>query len=237
MTDLPSQLTQTNWKLTQTNWNLTETCTYINNFTFTSKRSGRFLLNYRLSGESASNFMQLQPSSVIVIDNQTLEASDYFTSRGLGRGLLQSGCCTALSFLLEYQCPLGLSTVKFNASCAWNLKGLYSTGIVFSDNNGVNFPVAIGGIKFGLNLDLSSLNVFELRDPSVPCSGNSVGRVNDDTEESLERACSVFKPCINDVLSFLELESLAYTYFYRSHQLLPQWLRFKCHFNNKSTHS
>ena len=200
--------------------------TIINNFTIASKKSGRFLLHYRLSGESASDFMQLQPSNIIVIDNQTLEASDYFTSRGLEQGLLQSGCCTALSSFLEYQCPLSLSTVKFNATCAWNLKGLYSTGIVFSDNNGVNFPVAIGGIKFGLNFDLSSLNVFELRDQCMPCSRHSVGRVNDENEESFEQECGIFKPSINDVLSFLEVESLAYTYFYHSHQLLPQWLRF-----------
>ena len=198
----------------------------INNFTITSKRSGRFLLHYRLSGESASDFMQLQPSNIIVIDNQTLETSDYFTSRGLQQGLLQPGCCTALSSFLEYQCPLDFSTVKFNASCAWNLKGLYSTGIVFSDHNGVNFPVAIGGIKFGVNFDLSSLNVFELRDQCMPCSRHSVGRVNDGNDESLERECSIFKPSVNDVLSFLEVESLAYTYFYHSHQLLPRWLRF-----------
>ena len=199
---------------------------HANNFTVTFKRSGRFLLNYRLSGKSASNFMQLQPSNIMVVDNQALETTAYFTSRGLEQGLLQSGCCTALSLFLEYQCPSGLSTVKFNASCAWNLKGLYSTGIVFSDNNGANFPVAIGGIKFRLNFDLSSLNVFELRDPCMPCSGHSIGRVNDDTELHMEGECDVFKPSTNDVLSFLELESLAYTYFYHSHQLLPQWLRF-----------
>ena len=198
----------------------------VNNFTITSKMSGRFLLHYRLSGESASDFMQLEPSSIIVIDNQTLEASDYFTSRGLERGLMQPGCCTALSSFLEYQCPLGFSTVRFNATCAWNLKGLYSTGIVFSDNNGVNFPVAIGGIKFGLNFELSNLNTFELRDQCMPCSRHSVGRVNDDNGKSFEQECSVFKPSINDVLSFLELESLAYTYFYHSYHLLPQWLRF-----------
>ena len=195
---------------------------HADNFTVTCKTSGRFLLYYRLSGTGASNFMQLQPSSIIVTDNQTLEATDYYTSRGLEQGLLQSGCCTGFSLFLEYLCPSGLSTVKFNASCAWNLKGLYSTGIVFSDNDGVNFPVAIGGAKFGLNFELSSLNVFELRDRCMPCSTH----VTDDSESDLEGECSVFKPSINDMLSFLELESLAYTYFYHSHKLLPQWLRF-----------
>lgn len=199
---------------------------HTNNFTITSKRSGRFLLNYRLSGKDASNFMQLQPSSIIVIENEMLENTDYFTSRQLEPGLLQSGCCTALSFFLEYLCPSGLNTVKFTASCAWNLKGLYSTGVVFSDNNGITFPVAIGGVKFGRNFDLSSLNVFELRDPCMPCSRHSVGRVNDDSEFPLEGDCDVFEPSISDVLTFLESESLAYTYFYHSHKLLPQWLRF-----------
>ena len=200
---------------------------HTNNFTIMSKRSGRFLLNYRLSGKDASNFMQLQPSSIVVIENQTFEDNtDYFTSRQLEQGLLQSGCCTALSFFLEYLCPSGLNAVKFTASCAWNLKGLYSTGIVFSDNDNIVFPVAIGGVKFGQNFDLSSLNVFELRDPCMPCSRHSVGRVDDDSEPPLEGECDVFKPSISDVLTFLESESLAYTYFYHSHQLLPQWLRF-----------
>ena len=199
---------------------------HTNNFTITIKRSGRFLLNYRLSGKDASNFMQPQPSSIIVTENQMSEDTDYFTSRQLEQGLLQPGCCAVISSFLEYQCPSGLTTVKFNASCAWNLKGLYSTGIVFSDNNGINFPVAIGGVKFGLNFDLSSLNIFELRDPCMPCRRDSVGRVNDNSESSLEEDCDVFEPSISDVLTFLESESLAFTYFHYSHQLLPDWLKF-----------
>ena len=70
---------------------------HANNFTITSKRSGRFLLNYRMSGQSASDFMQVQPSNIIVIDNQNIEATNYFTPRGLEQVLLQSGCCTGLS--------------------------------------------------------------------------------------------------------------------------------------------
>ena len=194
-----------------------------NNFTIISKRSGRFLLYYRLSGESASQFMQLNPSNIIVMDDHPFESNDYFTSRGLQGGLLQSGFCTAHSTFLEYLCPSRLSTVKFNASCAWNLKGLYSIGIVFSDNDGVGFPVAIGGIKFGLNFELSSLNVFELSDPCKKCN---MDKFTVNSNSSSEKEFNIFKPSVDDILYFLKLESLAYTYFYHSHQLLPRWLRF-----------
>ena len=199
---------------------------HTNNFTVTSNKSGRFQLKYRFSGESASDFMQLEASNIIVVDNQTFEANNYFISRGLQYGLLQPGCCTALTSLLSYQCPLRSTIVKFNASCGWNLKGLYSTGIVFSDNGGLGFPIAIGGIKFNQNFDLSNLNVFELADVCMSCSGNGLGKVNDNIESSLEEECNVYKPSINDMLSFLESESLAYTYLHYSHQLVPQWLRF-----------
>ena len=198
-----------------------------NNFTITSTRSGRFLLNYRLSGESASSFMQLHPSSVIVIENQIVETDNsYFSSKGLKYGLLQPGCCTTLTSVLAYQCPLRSTIVKFNASCGWNLKELYSPGIIFSDSNGLGFPIAIGGVKFGLNFDLSNLNAFELTDACMPCSGEGLGKVANNSDPSLEEECSVFKPSIYDVVSFLESESLAYTYFHYSHQLLPHWLRF-----------
>lgn len=199
---------------------------HTNNFTVMSKKSGRFQLNYRLSGESALDFMQLEASNIIVIDIETFETNNYFTSRGLQYGLLQPGCCTALTSLLAYQCPLKSTVVKFNASCGWNLKGLYSTGIVFSDNDDIGFPIAIGGIKFDQNFELLNLNAFELTDACMSCSGNGLGKVNDNNESSLEGECNVYKPSVNDMLSFLESESLAYTYFHYSHQLVPQWLRF-----------
>ena len=199
-----------------------------NNFTITIKKSGRFQLNYRLSGESASNFMQLKASNILVKDNQSksLDSNNYFTSRGLQYGLIQSGCCIALTSQLVYKCPLESSIVKFRASCGWNLKGLYSTGIVFSDNDGLGFPIAIGGIKFEHNFDLLNLNVFELEDTCISCSGNSLGKIDDSLNSSSEKECDIFKPSLNDILSFLESESLAYTYFHHSHKLLPQWLRF-----------
>ena len=199
-----------------------------NNFTIMIKKRGRFQLSYRLSGESASNFMQLKASDILVIDNQTKssDSNSYFTSRGLQYGLLQSGCCTALTSQLAYKCPLESSIVKFSASCGWNLKGLYSTGIVFSDNDGLGFPIAIGGIKFEHNFDLLSLNVFELEDTCMSCSGNSLGKIDDSLNSSVEEECNDFKPSLNDIISFLESESLAYTYLHYSHELLPQWLRF-----------
>ena len=195
------------------------------NFTMESKRSGLFKLNYRISGASASRFKLPQPSSVIAIENDTDESNsmEYFESRGLPYGLLQAGCCTPPAFFLEYGCPSGSGIVRFNATCAWNQKGLHSIGIVFSDNNGFGLPVAIAGIRFDLNFGLISLSTFELRDPCNKCT-QGLGRTDDVVGLSTEE-CEQFKPSITDIRLFLDSEALAFTYLYYSNQLLPQWLK------------
>ena len=200
---------------------------HINSFTIVAKKAGLFKLTYILSGSSSSKFIQPLPSNVIVIDNQTVASlsSMDFTSKGFQHGILQAGCCMPITSSLEYQCLSHPTNVKFTASCAWNEKGLYSTGIVFSSNNGFAFPIAISGVKFNFKFELSSLSVHELSDPCKPCI-QGLGRVNEDIDVASEGECDTFKPSVNDILLLLNSETLAHTYFYHSHQLLPKWLRF-----------
>ena len=198
-----------------------------NNFTVSAKQTGIFKLSYVLSGSSSSQFVLPQPNNVIVVDNQTITplSSNFFTSRGFQQGILQAGCCTPNTLFLDYRCQSESTNVKFAASCAWNEKGLYSTGVVFSNLNGFVFPISISGVKLNLKFELSSLSVYELADPCNPCRQGQ-GRVNEDIDITSEGECDTFKPSVDDIISLLNSETLALTYFYHAHQLLPQWLRF-----------
>ena len=196
----------------------------VNNFTIFVNKSGLFKLSYKLTGASSSKYELPQPSNIIVLDNQTTE-TDYFAENGLQKGILPAGCCTST---LEYKCQSYLNDVKFTATCPWNNKGNYSAGIVFSSNNGFAFPIAISGVKFGSRFGLSSLSRHELKSHTCKVCEQYLSRVNEDFGILSKTKCYKSKPSTHPshIHSFLNLETLAHTFFYHAHQLIPQWLRF-----------
>jgi len=193
-----------------------------NNFTVSFKKGGLFKLRYKLSGASSPKFVSPQPSDIIVQDYQTAEY-EYFASNGLQEGVLQAGCCFPRNPSIVYKCQSYLNNVKFTATCPWDYKGSYSTGIVFSSNNGFVFPVAISGVKLNANFMLQSLTTHELETDICENCEQDVSNVHEAIGQ-----CDTYKPSKHtaNIISFLNSETLAHTFFYYAHQLTPQWLRF-----------
>lgn len=198
-----------------------------NNFTISVTNSSLFKLDYILTSTSASNFLKPPPSTIIVLDRQAAE-SDYFAEKRLQKGVVQAGC----HFLsLNYNCKFSSNYVKFIATCPWDekKKESYSSGIVFSNNNGLHFPIAIAGAKlYSSTFSLSSLSTHELRTQQCESGEQEVSKGFESIGLLPDEQCNTYKPSKHPttVNSFLTLETLAHTFFYHSHELLPQWLNF-----------
>ena len=199
------------------------------NISITASSPGLYKINYEVSDNSL-NYQPIPPVTVLV-SNDASGRSDYFD--GLKeRGLLEPGCCKAseMQLGLEFRCPNSENELLLRSTCGWETKVKdlpHTVGVIFSQYDGFDMPIAIAGAKFeslGTDINLQSLNIFEFQSGCIACSTGSVG----------EPSCTAQRISINDIQNFLKYESLAHTYLSQSMSLVPDWFELKAVPSNRS---
>jgi len=200
------------------------------NISITASKTGLYKIEYEVSDNSL-NYQRIPPVTVLVSDDDS-GRSLYFDK--LERGLLQSGCCEASEsqLRLEFRCPSdNNNTLALKSTCGWVTKQLpHTVGVIFSEYDNFDMPVAIAGAKFestATTINLQSLNKFEFQSGCIACSTGSVGHV-------FGPSCQAERISINDIQQFLKYESLAHTYLSQSMSLVPEWFRLKALLSNRS---
>jgi len=203
------------------------------NVSITASNPGLYKIEYEVSDNSL-NYQPIPPVTVLVSNNDS-GLSDYFDRHRLEHGLLEPGCCAAseTELELEFRCPANGNKLVLQSTCGWVTKRKdlpHTSGIIFSQYDGFDMPIAIAGAKFeplGTSINLQSLNKFEFQSGCVSCSTGSVGRVS-------RQSCQAERISINDIQKFLRHESLAHTYLSQSMSLVPKWFRLKAVPSNRS---
>ena len=170
--------------------------------------SGIFDFEYILSGDEAPSFETPKKQIVFVgTTNLPHEPNQYFTSTSSQVGLLKKGCC------YNENPPLPVCQnpkIILVSTCGWNTDSSFN-GIIFASSGLLSLPFSIAGVKFNQQDPAPNLiNVFAY----CPACDST----NDDS-------CYTFALTTSDVQDFLNVQSLAFTYFYNSQPLLPRWLQ------------
>ena len=190
----------------------------------TGERIGIYTIIYEISGSSATQFQQPQPATIIVQED-TPPAPEYFTLRGLEPGLLEAGSC-AFATPLDYTCPKENQQISFSSTCRWYDNA--SPGIIFSEYNDLNLPVAITGTR------ISSVTTDD-QSRVIPLIGNDF--LQQCNFDSPQVSCN-FKPSnhVNEIENFLMTEALGHTFLSQVEQLIPGWLVFSVDTSTSRTH-
>ena len=208
------------------------------NISMTAKQQGLFKLEYKVSDDDL-NYQPIPPATILVVNNDN-NTQNYFERHQVKAGLLQPGCCSAdeMKLNLDFKCPSNNNDLSFKSTCGWITKGtLHSAGIIFSNNDDFNMPIAIAGANFPQHanidqyIDLQPLNTYQFKYDCIGCNGGSVGNLF-----KSDQTCNHESISVNDIQTFLKYESLASTYLYRSMVLIPEWLRLKVLSSNRTTH-
>lgn len=190
---------------------------------------GLHKMQYEVS-DNGLNYQPIPPVTVLVSDNNSNQ-SNYFNE--LEDGLLVPGCCEASEthLRLEFRCPSEDNELLLKSTCGWVTKLKAQTvGVIFSEYDDFDMPVAIAGAKFEsttTSINLQNLNKFEFQDGCSPCTTGSVGHV-------FGPSCMAKRILINDIQQFLKYESLAHTYLSKSMSLVPEWFRLQALLSNRS---
>ena len=201
------------------------------NISIVASTPGLYKIEFEVNDNSL-NYQPIPPITVLV-SNDDSGQSDYFDRHELERGLLQSGCCEAseTQLRLQFRCPSDGNELVLKSTCGWVTKQLPQTvGIIFSEYDDFDMPVAIAGAKFqttATTINLQSLNTFEFQSGCIACTIGSVGHV-------FGPSCQAERISINDIQKFLTHESLAHTYLSQSMSLIPEWFRLKTLLSNRS---
>jgi len=193
--------------------------------TITVTKPGLYKISYSVPDDSV-NYQPIPSIQIVVFDNE-INNSNYFNEREVEPGLLQPGCCEGgeEDLKLQFRCPPSNTELKFMSTCGWRSKrNVHSAGIIFSDYDGFNMPIAIAGARLLLqktHIDVQSITTFEFNFDCITCMGGSVGNVFGPPDP-----CEIVKLSVNDVQSFLNHDALAFTYLLHSEDLIPNWLRF-----------
>ena len=152
--------------------------------------------------------------------------SAYFEKRGLKKGILEPGCCTAKG--VELKCPQSSHKVTVSSTCHWStFFGMATTsGITFASSQGLNLPFSISGARFKqtssgytpLPVDVTQ------KGQCFPCAQVSSSKCNTYGDPG---KCYCLAPSDVDKVDFLSSEALPTTFLENTMSLLPQWLRFK----------
>ena len=202
------------------------------NITMKIKKTGKYTLKYRITDETL-NYQPIPPATILV-NNGTVNKSNYFSKYGVRPGILKSGCCSSEA-LFHIQCPSSAIKLFLKSTCGWiERETFYSPGIIFSSDNKFDMPIAIAGAKVRKqksNINLLSLNKDEFENDCITCSNGSIGNV---LESDVQAQCNIMPISLNDVQSFLCHESLASTYFSHSSKLTPKWLKLNALSSNRT---
>ena len=207
-----------------TNWNIS----------MSAKKPGLYKLQYMINDDTL-NYKPLPPATVLVTDDDDASEIDYFSKHNLSVGLLKPGCCQGgeTKLGLNFKCPKSANDLLLNSTCGWITKGdVHSAGVIFSSLNGFHMPVAIAGARFqmyGQYIDLQGLKAGEFEFGCIGCSGGSIGHTFTSNGN-----CETEKISVKNIQTFLRHESLASTYLYYAHALIPDWLSLEVLQSNRS---
>lgn len=119
-------------------------------FNVTGMIAGYYSIRYQLSGTDANSFIIPEDTAIVVQDTSPDRvANQYFENLGLTViGLLFDSCCAPQSTAFHDQCQ-GIHKVVFRSACGWasTVSGHTTTGIVFTENQGLKLPLSIAGIE------------------------------------------------------------------------------------------
>ena len=163
---------------------------------------GSYQINILISGPGVNEVVYLAPTRRLVLVTDSHSDVDYFQSRGLMPGLLQSGSCTNREV---YSCMQRNMDIVFKSTCSWHTMGNVkrSAGVIFADVGDMEIPLSVSGISInGLNTEMVT--------------------------EDLNCTCASCEPCYqpsaSDVLTFYNLSALAKTFVQSASIAMPAWL-------------
>ena len=198
-------------------------------FNIQGKQSGRYTLNYVLSGRSADSFATPEGSPVFVTRSRRSGSSfRYFQAVDTNTGILRESCCAPDTSVFS-GCPMSTDEVELLSTCSWQQSGQsYTTsGVVFSQFSDLSLPLSITGIK--VTLSENSLATELPQSPSsstcTPCDANQ-NNVADPTKRFLPEyeTCYYYNSTTADLEDFLTSRSLGTTYLNRVDAILPPWI-------------
>ena len=190
----------------------------------TGERVGIYTIDYEINGISSVQFQQPQPG-IMIVQEDTSPIPEYFTSRGLEPGMLESGSC-AYATPLDYTCPNENDQISFSSTCRWYDNA--SPGIIFSEYNDLNLPVSITGAR------VSNVTTGDQSRSTLLMGNDFLQQCNFDSPRS---SCN-FKPSdfVQEIEDFLITEALGYTFLSQVQQLIPGWLTFSVNTTTPRTH-
>ena len=197
-------------------------------FNIQGKQSGRYTLNYVLSGRNADSFATPEGSAIFVTRPRSGSSFRYFQAVDSNTGVLKPSCCAPDTSVFS-GCPMSTDEVELLSTCLWQQSGQsYTTsGVVFSQFSGLSLPLSITGIK--VTLAQNSLVTELPQSPSssicAPCDANQ-NKVADPTKRFLPEyeICYYYNFTIVDFEDLLTSRSLGTTYLNRVGAILPSWI-------------
>ena len=200
-------------------------------FNIEGKQSGRYTLNYDLSGRSADNFATPEDSAIFVAKERFGSSNRYFQAVDANIGILKQSCC-ALNTTIYSNCPMKAEKVQLVSTCSWlPHKGgqLYTTsGIVFSNFSNLSLPLSIAGINVTLSQNSLITELLQSSSSSTctPCDANR-NNIADPTRPfpSEYEKCYYYNFTTSDLEDLLTSRSLGTTYLNRIGAILPSWIR------------
>ena len=198
-------------------------------FNIEGKQSGRYTLNYDLSGHSADNFATPEDSAIFVTKQRFGSSNRYFQAVNSNTGILKQSCC-ALNTTIYFECPMTAEKVQLVSTCSWlPRKGqLYTTsGIVFSNFSNLSLPLSIAGIDvtFAQNTFVTEPPQSSSSSTCTPCDANQ-NNIADPTKPvpSEYENCYYYNFTIVDFEDLLTSRSLGTTYLNHVGAILPSWI-------------
>ena len=198
-------------------------------FNITGRQSGRYTLNYGISGRSADSFAPLENSIVLVTTQRSGSSFRYFQAVDTNVGILKESCCAPDISVLS-GCPMSIDKVELLSTCSWQQSGQsYTTsGVVFSQFSELSLPLSIAGIKVTLsqNSMLTELPQSSSSSNCIPCDANQ-NNIADPTRPLPPQyeKCYYYNFTIVDFEDLLTSRSLGNTYLNRVGAILPKWIR------------
>ena len=197
-------------------------------FNIEGKQSGRYTLNYILSGRSADSFATPQSSAIFVTRPRSGSSFRYFQAVDTNTGILRESCCAPDTPVFS-GCPMSIDVVKILSTCLWQPSGQsYTTsGVVFSQNSNLSLPLSVAGIKVTLaqNSLVTELPQSPRSSTCTPCDANQ-NKIADPTKPFLPEyeTCYYYNSTTADLEDFLTSRSLGTTYLNRVGAILPSWI-------------
>ena len=122
-------------------------------FTVIGRTVGFYSIQYRLSGEDASNFATPEDAAVFVqIAPSRPFRNRYFQELMLSVGSLEDSCCEPNDAFFQCRGSNASNRVVLRSACSWASGGAgvnsqASAGVVFAVNQDLKLPISVAGIE------------------------------------------------------------------------------------------